>query len=150
MYPYANLQKFNPNSLQLKVQKMIHPISSLPLSSRHRVSQILFHPTQPYLAVQSHDRSVEIFRIRTEEEVQKKQLRRKKRAKEKKQQEQTKGNRRKIEPEAENDSQDMDEDLDVKLVDLFTPYLVVRASGKIRSFDFGPGDTNAKGGTQVI
>lgn len=127
---------------------MIHPISSLPLSSRHRVSQILFHPTQPYLAVQSHDRSVEIFRIRTEEEVQKKQLRRKKRSKEKKQQEATAGKGRKI--EAENEEQDMDEDLEVKLIDRFTPYLVVRASGKIRSFDFGPGDANAKGGTQVL
>lgn len=128
---------------------MILPISSLPLSSRHRVSQICFHPTQPYLAVQSHDRSVEIFRIRTEEEVQKKQLRRKKRAK-KKQQEQTKGKERKVELEPENEDQDLDEGLNVKLIDLFTPYLVVRASGKIRSFDFGPGDTSAKGGTQVL
>jgi U3 small nucleolar RNA-associated protein 12 len=128
---------------------MILPISSLPLSSRHRVSQILFHPTQPYLAVQSHDRSVEIFRIRTEEEVQKKQLRRKRRAKEKKQQEQTKGKGRKADAEPEKDDKDVD-DMNVKLVDLFTPYLVVRASGKVRSFDFGPGDVKQKGGTQVL
>ena len=63
---------------------MIHPITTLPLSSKHRVSQITFHPSRPYLAVQSHDRSVEIFRVRTEEEVRKKQARRKRRAKEKK------------------------------------------------------------------
>ncbi|KAF9502801.1 hypothetical protein BS47DRAFT_1370007, partial [Hydnum rufescens UP504] len=50
-----------------------------PLPSRHRVSQIALHPNQPYLAVQSHDRSVEIFR----DEVRKKQVRRQKRDEEK-------------------------------------------------------------------
>lgn len=118
---------------------MIYPVTSLPLSSRHRVSQIMFHQTQPYLAVQSHDRSVEIFRIRTEEEVRKKQARRKKRSKEKK----------KIKDTEDKDS-DSDGEVEIKLVDLFTPYLVVRASGKIRSFDFGADDKGHKGGTQVI
>jgi U3 small nucleolar RNA-associated protein 12 len=118
---------------------MIHSVTSLPLSSRHRVSQIMFHPTQPYLAVQSHDRSVEIFRIRTEEEVRKKQARRKKRSKEKKKAK-----------EAENQDSDGDSEVEIKLVDLFTPYLVVRASGKIRSFDFGADDKGHKGGTQVL
>lgn len=119
---------------------MIHPIMSLPLSSRHRVSQIMFHPTQPYLAVQSHDRSVEIFRIRTEEEVRKKQARRKKRSKEKKKKTQ----------EAEDQVSDADGEDEIKLVDLFTPYLVVRASAKIRSFEFGVDDKGLKVGTQVI
>ncbi|KAG5644079.1 hypothetical protein DXG03_009169 [Asterophora parasitica] len=130
-----------------EVAKMIHPLSNLPLASRHRVSQIAFHPSQPFLAVQSHDRSVEIFRIRSEEEVQKKQQRRKKRAKEKKAEKEKTGKDRK---KAEDDEQDGDDDDDeIKLVDLFTPYLVVRASGKIRSFDFG-GDANAKGGLQIM
>jgi U3 small nucleolar RNA-associated protein 12 len=121
---------------------MILPLSSLPLSSRHRVSQISFHSTQPYLAVQSHDRSVEIFRVRTDEEIQKKLIRRKKRAKEKK---------------AKEKSQDMrlDEDIDdnadnsVDLVDRFTPYLVVRASGKIRSFDFATAESGNKRNVHV-
>lgn len=120
---------------------MIHPSSSLPLSSKHRVSQIAFHPSQSYLTVQSHDRSVEIFRIRTEEEVRKKQTRRKKRAKEKKE---TKGKGKKGDEGADIDDT---EDTEVKLVDLFTPYLVVRGGGKIRSFDFGTDDS--KGGSQV-
>jgi len=117
---------------------MIHPITSLPLSSRHRVSQIIFHPTQPYLAVQSHDRSVEIFRIRTEEEVRKKQARRKKRSKEKKK------------AKGEEEDSGAGDEAEIKLVDLFTPYLVVRAGGKIRSFEFGVDDKGHKGGTQVI
>lgn len=121
---------------------MIHPVTTLPLSSRHRVSQITFHKTQPFLAVQSHDRSVEIFRIRTEEEVRKKQARRKKRSKEKK-----KGNKQ------DDENEDMEEEgvdgkEDIKLADLFTPYLIVRAGGKIRSFEFGP-DNSANHGIQV-
>lgn len=127
---------------------MIHPVADLPLSSRHRVAQLSFHPTQAYLAVQSHDRSVEIFRIRTEEEVKKKQIRRKKRAKEKKDRKSAKGvgTIKEDEPEGHEVA---DDSADIKLVDLFTPYLVVRASGKIRSFDFGPDDVGSKGGIQV-
>lgn len=125
---------------------MIHPISNLPLSSKHRVSQIKFHPTQPYLAVQSHDRSVEIFRVRNEEEVRKKQARRKKRAKEKSQHDNINGKESHL--VAEPDTQV--EETESNFFDYFTPYLVVRASGKIRSFDFGPNETNSKGITQVF
>lgn len=106
---------------------MIHPLGNLSLSSSHRVSQISIHATQPYLAVQSHDRSVEIFRIRTEEEIQKKRSRRKKREKEK--------GKKLTEHNTEIDSE-------IKLVDLFTPHAIVRASGKVRSF--------AMSGTQVF
>ena len=109
------------------------------------MSQISFHPTQPYLAVQSHDRSVEIFRIRTEEEIRKKQTRRLKRVKEKKQHEGKQQGREKT----ILDQQEVDEDPSVKLVDRFTPHLVVRATGRIRSFDFGPRDNGLKGGIQV-
>ncbi|KAJ3511496.1 hypothetical protein NLJ89_g4068 [Agrocybe chaxingu] len=134
-----------------EVAKMVHPISSLPLASKHRVSQIKFHPTQPYLAVQSHDRSVEIFRIRTEEEIQKKRLRRKKRAKEKKQQEQGKSsgnNNQKDDAEMEVDNASFT--MESHLVDYFTPHLVVRASGKIRSFDFGSKESTPKGSMQLF
>jgi U3 small nucleolar RNA-associated protein 12 len=124
--------------------KMIHGVANLPLSSNHRVSQITFHPTQPYLAVQSHDRSVEIFRIRTEEEVRKKQARRRKRAKEKKKESKGKGKA------GEDENIDDENDEEIQLVDLFTPYLVVRGSGKIRSFCFGPDDASTKGAVQVI
>ncbi|KAG5343044.1 hypothetical protein C0989_000034 [Termitomyces sp. Mn162] len=126
-----------------EVSRIIHPLSFLPLASRHRVSQVTFHPSQPFLAVQSHDRSVEIFRIRSEEEVRKKQARRKKREREKK---------LKVKVKSQDESE-LDEvsqnDEDIKLVDLFTPYLVVRASGKIRSFDFG-GDVTLNRPFQIM
>ncbi|KAF8592773.1 WD40 repeat-like protein [Ramaria rubella] len=127
-----------------EVTKMIFPLSTLPLLSRHRVSQISFHATQPFLAVQSHDRSVEIFRIRTEEEIKKKQLRRKKRSKEKRDQGKTKGQDMDVEDKADTDNRAPD------LVDRFTPYLVVRASGKIRSFDFATTESGSKGGVHLL
>jgi hypothetical protein len=70
---------------------------------------------------------------------QKKQARRKKRSKEKKK-------LRMMMEEVDG----LDDDAEIKLADLFTPYLIVRASGKIRSFEFGADDVGHKGGTQVI
>ncbi|TFK76009.1 WD-repeat-containing protein [Pluteus cervinus] len=122
-----------------EVAKIISPFSSLPLSSKHRVSQISFHPTSPFLAVQSHDRTVELFRIRTVEEVRKKQARRKKRAKEKEEKGIMKGKERSVNEQEQDD----DESLPIALTDLFTPHVVVRANGKIRSFSFGPNDSKA-------
>lgn len=121
---------------------MIHAASSLPLASKHKVSQIKFHPTESYLAVQSHDRSVEVFRIRSEDEVHKKLARRQKRSKEKKEQKKGKG-------KDTNDNEELEEVLEATLVDYFTPHLIVRASGKIRSFDFGSSKSGAKGNPQV-
>jgi len=72
-----------------------------------------------------------------------------KRVKEKKKQEQREpvegGDNR---GDEKNDADQQDADQDIKLVDQFTPYLVIRSSGKIRSFDFGP-DGGVKGGIQV-
>ncbi|KAF8974206.1 WD40 repeat-like protein [Flammula alnicola] len=128
-----------------EVAKMILAMSSLPLASKHRVSQIKFHPSEPYLAVQSHDRSVEIFRIRSEEEVRKKQARRKKRAKEKEQgKDKDKGSK------AEDLQEDEAESMESSLVDYFTPHLIVRASGKIRSFDFGSNQSSSKSTMQLF
>jgi len=128
------------------VTKMILPLSTLPLSSRHRVSQISFHPTQAYLAVQSHDRSVEIFRVRTDQEIKKKQMRRRKRVKEKLTQ-----TKDKVVQDIQLD-EDLSDTADNKadLVDRFTPYLVVRATGKIKSFDFATAESDSKGNVHLL
>lgn len=125
----------------LQIPKMIVPLTVLPISSRHRVAQISYHPTAPYLAIQSHDRSIDVFRIRTAEEVRKKQARRQKRAKEKQAQKKEKSDRTENVDEAAQEVSNQE----VALVDLYTPYLVIRASGKIRSFDFVENDSHPKG-----
>ncbi|KAG8778743.1 hypothetical protein FRC16_003725, partial [Serendipita sp. 398] len=120
-----------------QLTKMLCPMSALPIASKHRVSQIAYHPTSPFLAIQSHDKSIDIFRIRTEEEIRKKQARREKRAKEKK------GQKPAVGEEVEMDAGK--EDKDIQLVDLYTPYLIIRTNGKIRSFNFVANDTGSKG-----
>lgn len=129
---------------------MIQYVTSLPLSTRHRISQLLFHKSRSLLAVQSHEKTVEIFRIRTEDEIQKKRARRKKREREKAKAKPD-GNKKNGKTFTETvDEMDVDNEVaDVSLVDLFTPYLVVRASGKIRSFAFSDDERDTKGGTQV-
>lgn len=78
--------------------------------------------------------------MRTHDEIRKKQMRRKKRAEEKGKAKGRGGDEK--EGGVDTGSEE------VKLVDLFEPYLVIRASGKVRSFDFGP-DSGSKGGAQV-
>ena len=125
--------------ISLQLSKAIHPISTLPLTSAHRVSQITFHPTLPYLFVQSHDRSVEVFRVRTDDEIRKKHARRKKRLEAKA----ATSNSEKV-----NNVPDKSDDEKVELADLLAPYLIVRATGKIKSFAL-PEETRTKGATQV-
>lgn len=125
--------------IPLQLSKVIHPISTLPLASAHRVSQIAFHPILPYLFVQSHDRSVEVFRVRTDDEIRKKHARRKKRAEAKA----ATSNSEKV-----NDVPDKSDDEKVELGDLLTPYLIVRATGKIKSFALAE-ETRTKSATQV-
>ena len=63
-----------------QVPTFIEPRSSLPLSPTGQpISQIAFHNTAPLLLVQTTDRTVTAFRLRTEEEVAAKRARRKKR-----------------------------------------------------------------------
>ncbi|KAI0036042.1 WD-repeat-containing protein [Vararia minispora EC-137] len=117
-----------------KFPQAILPAATLPLSTQHRVHQIAHHPSLSYLAIQSQDRSVEVFRIRTEEEIRKKQVRRRKRAKEK---------GKEVEEEGGGGEGK------VELVDRFMPYVIVRATGKIRSFCFPEERVEAKGGAPI-
>ncbi|KIK30585.1 hypothetical protein PISMIDRAFT_639068 [Pisolithus microcarpus 441] len=131
-----------------EIDKIIHLTASLPLALHHRVSHVLFHPSQPYFAVQSHERSVEVFRIRTEEEIKKKELRRRKREKEKKEKEKLGSTVTETKKTLDEGDPKPDE---VTLPNLFAPLLVVRASGKIRSFDFGTREAGkGKSGIQIF
>lgn len=125
-----------------QLTKMIRPVGILPLSQKQRVSQISFHPTEPYLAVQSHDRSVEVFSIRTEDEIKKKRARKRQRAREKAKKKGQDGDVMAVdEPDEAEESVALDE--------LFSSYIFVRANGKIRSFDFINAEVNPRSGMQV-
>jgi U3 small nucleolar RNA-associated protein 12 len=82
---------------------------------------------------------VEVFRVRTDDEIRKKHARRKKRADAKA----AMDNSEKV-----DDMPDKNDAEKVELADLLTPYLIVRATGKIKSFAL-PEETRTKGATQV-
>lgn len=130
------------------MKKAINFEASLPLSTKHRIAQVLFHPKKPMLAVHSHDKTVDVLRIRTEEEVRRKQVRRKRREREKAKASRGDKGDLVVEQAAAPDDELDNSTAKISLVDLFVPYLVVRASGKIRSFSFAE-ETDAKGATQV-
>ncbi|KAL1919761.1 uncharacterized protein VTP21DRAFT_1692 [Calcarisporiella thermophila] len=103
--------------------------------SKERVSEIRFHSSQKFLGVQVADRSVEIFRIRTEEEIRKKMARRKKRQREKAQKK-GKSDKEKEEENMQVDGEEGDENIAAS--DEIAPYQIIRTPAKVRSFDFAP------------
>jgi len=109
------------------------------LSHSQRIAQIQYHPEENLIAVQTTERTIEILRLRTEEEIRKKAARRRKREKEK---------REKKKGVATNGDDDQAIDLDNKeptWKDRLASWIVIRTPGKIRSFDFGVGNRNLKG-----
>ena len=82
---------------------------------------------------------MEVFRVRSDDDIRKKHARRKKRADAKA----AKGKGEKVDDVPDNRDGEK-----VELTDLFVPYLVVRATGKIKSFSL-PEEMRAKSATQV-
>lgn len=118
------------------------------LSHAQRIAQVAFHPTEHLLAVQTTDRTIEVLRLRTEEEIKKKAARRRKREKEKKREKKS----------AEQDgmavdgADDGEADSQIKeptWKDRLASWITIRAPGKIRSFSFGLGNQNLKGEVSV-
>jgi U3 small nucleolar RNA-associated protein 12 len=114
-----------------QISDIIRYHGTLPIASSHRIMQISSHPALPYLAVQSHDRSVEIFRVLNESEVQKRQTRRLKREHKKDKNDQT-------------GVAEIDVSLGTKLADKIIVHSILRATAKIRSFSF----ENSEAGTK--
>ena len=113
------------------------PLASL--SHAQRIAQVAYHPTENILAVQTTERTIEVLRIRTEEEIRKKVARRRKREKEKKEK---KGQ--------VNGTEDTSPIAEPTWKDRLASWVVIRAPSKIRSFDFGFGNANLKGDITIM
>ena len=120
------------------IQKFINLLSTLPTHTinRKRITQLCFHPSENYLAILGTDKSLEILRLRTVDEIKTKMARRKRRNKEK-----TKN----IDVNDTNDQQ-------VSMNDRLTPYMVIHAPGKIKSFSLPtlPPTYDVKAPSQVM
>lgn len=87
--------------------------------SKDRTIGISFHLKQDYIAVHGSDKAVEIWRIRSEEELHRHMQRKRRRRREK------------AAAAGESEIQDVQEPPEV--TDVFMPHLIVRTGGKVRS-----------------
>lgn len=134
-----------------KLRRAIRPIAALSLPSTshtHNITQITLHPTLPVLAVHSGEKTIDVFRLRTEEELRKKMARRRRREREKKKEKDGKGKGKEVE-EVEEDEPMEEAEGEVEWRDRLAVWSVVRATGKIRSFAFAPETAKSKGDVQV-
>lgn len=111
------------------------------LSHSQRIAQISFHPSENLLAVQTTERTVEVLRLRTEEEIRKKIARRRKREKEKRKEKALKAGKS-IDNEEEAGASSSVQEPTWK--DRLASWITIRAPGKIRSFHFGIGANKLK------
>lgn len=131
-----------------KLRRAIYPLAALTLSTQshtHNITQISLHPTLPVLAIHSGEKTIDVFRLRTEEELRKKLARRRRRDREKKKEAADKGKGKQV---AEDEGLE-DESDEVEWRDRLAVWSVIRAGGKIKSFCFAPDAAKNKGDVQV-
>ncbi|CAG7946055.1 unnamed protein product [Penicillium nalgiovense] len=101
---------------------------------KDRTIGIRFHPRSDYVGFHGSDKSVEVWRIRSQSEVQKSMARKKKRRKEKEARTEENG--------LEQDN-DKPEDVSAAPVsEVFVQHVIVRTGGKVRSFDWMTNKSN--------
>lgn len=97
---------------------------------KDRTIGIRFHPRSDYVGFHGSEKAVEIWRIRSQTEVQKSLARKRKRRKEKEAQQTNQANGTKAESDKPEDSSS------APVTEVFVFHVIVRTGGKIRSFDW--------------
>ncbi|KAG0291825.1 hypothetical protein BGZ98_002857 [Dissophora globulifera] len=124
--------------------KAITFYGSIPRQSKERVTTLVFHASQQFLGCQASDKSIELFRIRSIDEIKKKMSRRKKRQREKQQALLKKG-------DTEGAAAEEPVSETIEATDEITPWHVIRSTAKFRSFDFAPvKDVEKVGHVQLV
>ncbi|KAL4929272.1 snoRNA-binding rRNA-processing protein DIP2 [Aspergillus undulatus] len=113
-------------------RKILTDRGSFYRNGKDRTNGISFHPRADYVAFHGAEKAIEIWRIRSETEIQKSLARKRKRRKEKEAQR-----------TAENESTEKavidkaEEDVSTAPVtEVFVSHIIVRTGGKVRSFDW--------------
>ncbi|KDE09424.1 hypothetical protein MVLG_00327 [Microbotryum lychnidis-dioicae p1A1 Lamole] len=145
-----------PRTTASKLKRAIRPLAALHLpntSHAHNITQITLHPTLPVLAVHSGEKTIDVFRLRTEEELRKKLARRRRREREKSSKK-GKGKEKQINDDAADDDQDdgivENAEGEIEWRDRLAVWSVIRAGGKVRSFAFAPETAKTKSEVQVL
>ncbi|KAA8570580.1 hypothetical protein EYC84_002840 [Monilinia fructicola] len=97
---------------------------------KDRALEIIFHPRLDYFSVHGSEKSVEIWRIRSEEEVKKNLARKRRRRREKM------ATTEKSTTEVDHADEKAEDIPTADITDFFVPYVIVRTGGKVRSTDW--------------
>ena len=108
-----------------KTSQCLHDRGILRRKNQDRTTAVTFHPQADYFAVHGSDKAVEIWRIRSDSEVQKTLARKRRRKREK----------AAANGETVSDA-DGDDTATATISDVFVPYTTIRAGGKVRAVDW--------------
>lgn len=111
--------------------KFLHDRGTLHRQSKERAVEVSFHPRRDYFAVHGVEKSVEIWRIRTESEIKKAIARKRKRRREKVAKD------KKVGGDLDMEDEDKGDDVaSADISDVFVQHAIVRTTGKVRSVDW--------------
>ena len=99
---------------------------------KDRTSTVIFHPTSSYIAAHGSEKAVELWRVRSEPEVQKTMARKRKRRREKLAASGRDPTLATV-TEADENAEDI---ATADIADVIVPYVIVRTGGKVRSIDW--------------
>lgn len=102
-------------------------------NGKDRTTAILFHPKRNLLAIHGSEKAVELWRIRSEEEIKKSLSRKKKRKREK------------LGADAEMDEGEGSKEVDlanILITEILVPYVIIRTGGRVRSIDWAGGKSS--------
>ncbi|KAL8806679.1 MAG: hypothetical protein Q9182_001207 [Xanthomendoza sp. 2 TL-2023] len=119
-------------------RKYLRERGSLQRQGKDRTIGVRFHPRGKYIAAHGSEKAIELWRIRSESEVQKALARKRKRRREKLVAAQTETGKNTL-----TNGEDNEENIGTAdITDVIVPYVIVRTGGKVRSVDWGLGSTN--------
>lgn len=99
---------------------------------KDRTSTVIFHPSSSYIAAHGSEKAVELWRIRSEPEVQKTMARKRKRRREKL----AASGQDPITAKVTEMDEKTENIATADIADLIVPYVIVRTGGKMRSVDW--------------
>lgn len=103
-------------------------------NSKDRAIEVSFHPRRDYFAVHGVEKTIEIWRLKSDAEVKKSLARKKRRRREKVASGRKSKDGTDVDMAVEENQED--ENAQPELSDLFTQHVVIRTTGKVRSVDW--------------
>nr|POF19972.1 putative wd repeat-containing protein c3d6.12 [Quercus suber] len=127
------------NSGEDKKHAILVSQGTLHRQGKDRTIGLSFHPKQDYIAVHGSEKAVELWRMRSQEEVHRHMQRKRKRRREK---------------AAVNESEALpngDDALEIPdVTDLFVPHVIVRTGGKVRSVEWASAGSRTSKSLQLL